>query len=248
MPIKLHRTQVFREGTSQGQVLLLNDHCHKLLRKLDCIVCDKNYGRCQPDSPFQEIDDWYNDGRYWSDAYDTRWNVAVTLYYLATHPDAQDFGNLLADSLDYRDDWHDWSDVKRNAVAETVFQLWKWLLHQKTDQPEFGYSTHSWDQAFAGRIFEFAKTMDLIDARYFGELFQDDTCPNRFLYDCLFVREYWQRFRDPDDPWMQHLPTLKEVRNHLQWGFFKFPEHEEVASSAEQSVAWNTDYCELLDD
>ena len=91
MPIKLYRTQAFREGAEQGQILHLDDDFLKLLRWLDRTVCDRNYGRSQPDSPFKEIDDWYNDGRYWSDAYNTRWNVAVTLYYLATHPDAYDF-------------------------------------------------------------------------------------------------------------------------------------------------------------
>ena len=248
MPIKLYTTQVFREGAEQGQILHLDDDCLKLLRWLDRTVCDRNYGRSQPDSRFKEIEEWYNDGRYWSDAYNTRWNLAVTLYYLATHPDAYDFGHLLADSLDYRDDWSAWSEEKRQTVAETLFLFWQWLLQQPPGEPAGGRSSLWWDQSFAGRFFEFARTMDLLDDRFFGELFQPAPCSNRFFYECLFVCEYWECIRDPDDPWMQHLPTQKEIRKYLQRGFFEVPEHELIASSAEQYIAWKTLYCELLDD
>lgn len=248
MPIKFHRTQVFRDQAGQGQTLHLDENCHNLLRSLDRTVCDSNHGRSQPDSPFAEINEWYSDGQYWSDSYNTRWNVAVTLYYLATHPDAWDFGRLLASSLDYRENWSEWSDEKRNAVADAVFVLWQSRLSNPPRPPTGGATAVAWGDTFAGRLFEFARLMELIDDRFLGELFHPEPTSNRFIYECLFVEEYWERIRNPGDPWMEHLPTQKEIRKHLQWGFFKFPEHEELASRAEQYIAWKTTYCELLDE
>ncbi len=245
MPIKLHRTQPFLDGAEQGQSHFLDKSCLNQLSELDRIVCDRNRGRPQPDSPFQEIEDWYNDGRYWSDAYNTRWNVAVTLYYMATHPDASDFGDYLAQSLDYRDDWSHWNTEKKTAVAASVLHIWRWLLRQPA---EGSGKESSWRTCFAGRFFEFAQALNILDRDMFADLFRPSASSNQFLHDCLFVSQYWERIRDPADPWMQHLPSRSEIRAHLQRGFFAYPQHQAVASAAEETVAWKTFGCELLDD
>lgn len=247
MSIKLYRTQVFDTGSEQGKILQLDGYCLELLRSLDRIVCDRNIGRIQPDSPFSEIDDWYDDGRYWSDAYDTRWNVAVTLYYLATHPYAYDFGRLLADALDYRDNWSDWNEKKQRAVADTVFLLWKWLLQHPPGEPIGSETEISWDDSFAGRFFSFAQLMDFLDGRFLGEIFQPEPSSNRFFYACQFVHHYCENIRDQNHPWMKHLPSQKEIQKFLQCGFFTFPEHEDIASAAETTIAWNAGTCQLLD-
>ncbi len=247
MPIKLKRTAVFSEQAEQGQLLHLDDSCLKSLCDLDRTVCDANYGRTQPDSPFQEIDEWFNDGQYWSDAYNARWNLAVALYYLATHPGAYDFGRLLASSLDYRDNWSEWSHEKKSTVADTLLQLWCYLLEQPPGEPIGSDTDLSWSDSFAGRIFDFANAIELLDRRFFEALFQADVTSEKFFYECRFVAQYRERISDPHDPWMQFLPPQGEIRDYLQRGFFEFPEHEEVSSLAEQYIAWKATGCRMID-
>ncbi len=233
-------------GRQEAETHCLGDANLKMLQTLDCIVCDQNYGRSQPNKPLQDVEDWYSDQQYWNGTYNTRWNVAVTLYYMATDAKAYDLGDLLANSLDYRDDWSVWPQYKRDALGQALFQFWQWMLDRPPELRSNDPTDIYWSRSFAGRFFELAKKIGLLHNGYFAELFQSAPTSNRFFYDCLFVQEYWQNICDLDHPWAENLPLRSQIVEHLRTGFFNFPEHEQVSSNAEQYLAWNKSYNELL--
>ena len=133
----------------------LDADCCLTLQEMDAIICEQNWGRTPPYRELAELDEWYSHEQYFRNSCAARWMLADTFFYMATEPFAHGLGEDASSSLSYTDNWTEWNQAKREAVATTVLMFWHHLLELPAGEPAPGSSDLDWRQSYAGRFFEF---------------------------------------------------------------------------------------------
>jgi len=179
-----------------------------------------------------EVDLWLCDTQFWSDSVSITHYLGSIFHLMATCETFVMYEYAAWRLL--REGFHHWTVEDRSAIEHICLVGWRIGLTQAPADPE-GFQPWNVRETAAYRFLGFASELGIVTDAYFEALFSEPTNSTRFGYACQFAAgAALDAYATPDHPWRALLPPRPDVLDHVERGFFAFPEHEERASWAAQ--------------